>query len=436
MNKTGLIISREYSQRVAKKSFILTTLLMPLFMVAISLAPVMVMMFGGTSESTILVIDNSGLVGSKLTDGDEAKFIKTDITLDSALRRDDVSAVLVIPNGIERKEVQTPLKYYSNGPSSSLTETEIKRQVNEIVEQKRAEAYEIANIQKVLDDLRSDVNMQTVRNDKDAQEAAPAELSSILGIALTFVMYMFMLLYGQMVMTSIIEEKNNRVLEIIVSSVKPTQMMLGKIIGVGLVAVTQVLIWGLIMVLLSVFLIPAILPAEAMADVAAVNAGNITEISDSADATLISAVAALTNVGYILQIILTLLVFLVGGFLFYAAISAAIGSAVDNIQDAGQLQSFTVIPILIGMVFSMSAASDPNSTLAFWLSMIPLTSPMVMMARIPFDIPAWEIILSAVILYLSFFGAVWFAAKIYRVGIFMYGKKPNVKELIRWVKYK
>lgn len=435
-NKIGIIISREYSQRVAKKSFIITTLLLPLLMVALSAAPALIMMFGGTSESTVLVIDNSGVIGSKLADRDETKFVRADITLDSALRRDDISAVLVIPNGIERKEVQTPMKYYSNGPSSMITETQIKNQVNDIIEEQRAQSYEIANIRQILDDLRSDVSMQTVRNDKDAQEAAPAELSSGLGIALTFVMYMFMLLYGQMVMTSIVEEKNNRVLEIVVSSVSPTQMMMGKIIGVGLVAVTQVLIWGVLMMLMSAFLLPAILPASAVADIAAVNAGNMSAVSDTSDLALITAVATLTNVGFIFKLLVAMLVFLIGGFLFYSAIYAAIGSAVDNIQDAGQLQIFTVVPILIGMIFSMSAATDPNSTIAFWLSIIPFTSPMVMMARIPFDIPGWEVILSAVILYLSFLGMVWVAAKIYRVGIFMYGKKPNVKELIRWVKYK
>ena len=142
------------------------------------------------------------------------------------------------------------------------------------------------------------------------------------------------------------------------------------------------------------------------------------------------------NVGYILQIMGVLTLFLVGGFLFYASIYAAIGSAVDNIQDASQLQTVTVVPVIIGLICAMGAATDPNTPVAFWMSIIPFTSPMVMMARVPFGIPAWEIIVSLALLFISFIGMVWVAAKIYRVGIFMYGKKPTVKELIRWVKYK
>lgn len=435
MNNIGLIIDREYRQRVAKKSFIITTILMPLLMLGLMVAPALVMMFGGASESTVLVVDNSGIIGERLKDSDDTKFkVASGMSVDSALRRDDVSAVLVIPKGIERAQVKTPLKFYSNGPSSMLTETEIKSQVNDIIEDNRARSYDIENLQEILDNLHSDVAMTTVRNDKEAEETASAELSYGLGIMLTFVLYMFLLLYGQMVMTSIIEEKNNRVLEIVVSSVNPTQMMLGKIIGVGLVAVTQILIWGVLTVLMSAFLLPALLPASALADVAAVNAGNLDAVSN--DLGLIQAIAALGNVGYIVQIMGTLLVFLVGGFLFYAAIYAAIGSAVDNIQDAGQLQSVTVVPIILGLIFSMTAAADPNSSIAFWLSMIPFTSPMVMMARIPFGIQFWQIAVSAVVLYLSFLAMVWVAAKVYRVGIFMYGKKPNLKELLRWVKYK
>lgn len=435
MNNIGLIIEREYRQRVAKKSFIITTLLMPVLMFGLMLAPALVMMFAGPNESTVLVVDNSGIIADSLKSNTDTRFeVARDITVDSALRRSDVSAVLVIPDGIERPGVKTPMKYYSNGPSSMLTESEIKNQVNDIIETNRARSYDIENFQEILDNLHSDVSMTTVRNDKEAEETASAELSYGLGIMLTFVLYMFLLLYGQMVMTSIIEEKNNRVLEIVVSSVNPTQMMLGKIIGVGLVAVTQIVIWGVLTVLMSAFLLPTLLPASAAADVAAVNAGNIDAVTG--DLGLIQAAAALGNVGYIIQIMSTLLLFLIGGFLFYAAIYAAIGSAVDNIQDAGQLQTVTVLPIILGLVFSMTAAADPNTPIAFWLSLIPFTSPMVMMARIPFGIPGWEVALSAVVLYLSFFGMVWIAAKIYRVGIFMYGKKPNVKELMRWVKYK
>ena len=189
------------------------------------------------------------------------------------------------------------------------------------------------------------------------------------------------------------------------------------------------------MAAMSAFVLPAVLPAGMSADIASLEAGT-SQAALSSDIELVQALSMLGNVGYIIQLFGLLLLFLVGGFMLYSAIYAAIGSAVDNIQDAGQLQSVIVFPIIIGIILAMQAGTDPGSTLAFWTSIIPFTSPMVMMARIPFGIPAWEIALSLVILFASFFVVVWFAAKIYRVGIFMYGKKPTVRELIRWVKYK
>ena len=236
-------------------------------------------------------------------------------------------------------------------------------------------------------------------------------------------------------MTSIIEEKNNRVLEIVVSSVRPTQLMLGKICGIGLVAITQIVIWGVLLSAMSAFVLPAVLPAGVSADMAALSAEGASA-NISTDLELLQALSMLGNVAYIIQLFGLLLLFLIGGFMLYSAIYAAIGSAVDNIQDAGQLQSIVVFPIIIGIVVAMQAASDPGSSMAMWTSMIPFTSPMVMMARIPFGIPAWEIAVSLIILVISFFIVVWFAAKIYRVGIFMYGKKPSFKELIRWMRYK
>ena len=187
---------------------------------------------------------------------------------------------------------------------------------------------------------------------------------------------------------------------------------------------------------MSAFVLPALLPQSVAADVAAMNAGSVDVATLTTDSDLLGAIAVLGNVGYIIQLFGLLILFLVGGFLLYSAIFAAIGSAVDNIQDAGQLQSVIIIPIILGIMFGMMAANDPTSQLSLWMSMIPFTSPMVMMARVPFGIPGWEIAVSLVVLYLSFLCMVWLAAKIYRVGIFMYGKKPTLKELIRWARYK
>lgn len=431
-----LVIAREYRERVAKKSFLITTILMPILMLGLMVAPALIMSVGmGQSKTTVVVVDNSGVVAQKLQSDENTTFIPTDATVDSAMRRSDADAILVIPRELLTSKKPT-LKYYSNGPSSMIVESTIRSAVNDIVEERRLKDYAIENLREIMETVECDVDMSTVRLDRENTETASSELSSGLGIMLTFVLYMFLLLYGQMVMTSIIEEKNNRVLEIVVSSVKPAQMMMGKIIGVALVAVTQIVIWGVLMAVMSSTVLPAVMSDQMLADVAALNAGNTAAVSDSVDLSLLQAVAALGNVGYILQIMGVLTLFLVAGFLFYASIYAAIGSAVDNIQDASQLQTVTVLPVIIGLICAMGAATDPNTSLAFWMSMIPFTSPMVMMARVPFGIPGWEIALSLLLLVLSFVGMVWFAAKIYRVGIFMYGKKPTLKELVRWVKYK
>lgn len=435
MNNLGIVINREYRERVAKKSFIVTTLLMPLLMLALCVAPGLIMALGEQSEADVLVIDNSGRIAQNLSSDEETRFILTDITVDSAMRRDDVNAVLVIPAQIIDKKNAT-VDLYNNGASSMSLESKITDQINKTVEDIRLKSYNIENLDKILDEVKSDVKLQTTRYDREEQESTSTELSFGLGIMLTFVLYMFLLIYGQMVLTSIVEEKSNRVLELVVSSVKPAQMMLGKILGVALVAVTQIVIWAIVMSALVAFVVPAVLPAEMMSDITAVNAGNLNAVSDPDSIGVIKAAAALTNMGYMMNIMVTLALFLIGGFLFYAAIYAAIGSAVDNIQDASQLTSVVVMPVILGLILAMQAANAPESSLAFWMSMIPLTSPMVMMARIPFGIPGWEVCLSLVILAVSTLAIIWAAGKIYRVGIFMYGKKPTVKELIRWVKYK
>lgn len=436
MSKIGIIIEREYMERVKKKSFVVTTLLMPLLMLLLMALPAIIMNYVDSSATTVAVIDNSGIILPNLKNSNDLTFRPaSDATVDSAITRDGIDAVLVIPANI----IENPnaaLKYYSNGPSSVGTESGITDLINTIIETQRLKAYDIENLNTILDNVKSDISLTTVRTDKDSEESNSSMFSYAVGIGMTFVLYMFLLIYGQMVMTSIIEEKGNRVLEVVVSSVKPAQLMMGKIIGVALVAVTQMVIWGVLLALMSAYLLPALVPAEAMADVAAVQSGNFDQISDPSSIGMIQAVGMLGNVGHIITLVTLMTVFLVFGFLLYSSIFAAVGSSVDNIQDASQLTSFAVFPIIFGLIFAMVAATDPMGDIAFWMSMFPLTSPMVMVARIPFGIPAWEIGLSLLILVAGFVSMVWFAGKIYRVGIFMYGKKPSIKEIVRWIRYK
>lgn len=436
LSKVNIIIRREFMERVTKKSFIITTLLMPIVMLGLMLTPVLISMFAEGDHREVVVIDRSQTIAPSLQSNESLSFVTSESDdWQDVISRDGVNAVLVIPDDVV--DGQSAIRLYTDGPSSMMLESSITSQVNDIIEEHRLKQYDIADLSNIIAAVHSDVSLQSISYDADGGEKESSTmLSYMLGIILTMLLYMCLLLYGQMVMTSIIEEKSNRVLELVVSSVKPMQLMLGKICGIGLVAVTQILIWTVLIAGMSAFVLPAILPAGVAAEMSALNAGTADLSGMTTDIGLLQALSVLGDVSYILQLFGLLLLFLIGGFMLYAAIYAAIGSAVDNIQDAGQLQSVVIFPIIIGIIFGMTAASDPTSTMSEWMSMIPFTSPMVMMARIPFGIPAWEIAVSLVILYASFFVMVWVAGKIYRVGIFMYGKKPSVKELIRWMRYK
>ena len=415
----SLIISREYLQRVRRKSFIITTLLVPILMIGLMVAPALIAMFSTPEAKTIAVIDDTGQIFSHLQDSDEITVESYTQPLDSARADADVEAILAIgANAVDRPNQSITL-YYRGAPTLS-TDSYIQSQLKDAIEELRLRAYNIENLRQILDEINVDLSYPTVRIDKEEDTGTSSMLSYFLSLLMDLMLYTFILIYGQMVMTSIIEEKNNRVLEIVVSSVKPATLMMGKVLGIGLVAITQILIWGLIISMCTIWVVPAV--------GASVSAG--------ADAELIAAVGQLSDIGYITSLFTYMLLFFVGGYLFYSAIYAAIGSAVDNIQDASQLSTIPTLPIIIALVASMSVMQNPGSSLAFWLSMIPFTSPMTMMSRIAFDVPFWEIMLSLVLLYASFIGVIWIAAKIYRVGIFMYGKKPSFVEIIRWARYK
>ncbi len=439
MSNISLIIQREFNERVRKKSFIITTILMPVLMLALMVAPALIMRFSRGETKTIAVIDDSGLVAPKLADSEEIRFTTTDKSTDEARREfSDLFGVLWI--GSDILENPSAVKLYANSSSSLSLEESLTGQIERILEAEKLRRYNIDNLQQILDEVKTTVTLQTFRNDKSQEEETQAQSSVVAtasGYILGFVLYMFLLIYGSMVMQSVIEEKNNRVLEVVVSSVRPFDLMLGKILGVALVAVVQVLIWGVLIFAVGAIVLPQLMPAEMMAGVQAMQQGmpDAAAMGDM-DPEMLQAVAAVTDTGYILKIFVCLLLFVFGGYLLYSAMFAAVGSAVDNVQDASQLQMPVTLPIILALLMMLAVIKDPNSSLAFWFSIIPFTSPVVMMARIPYDIPLWEIVLSLVILYASFVAMVWFAGKIYRVGIFMYGKKPTFKELLKWVRYK
>lgn len=435
-NHIGIIIEREFRERVVKKSFIITTLLMPVIMLLMMAAPALIAVMSTPSEKVLAVIDESNIVLPAIVSNHPENLVICPLAepVDSALTNDKYDCVLFVGKDVAQKPKAT---LYMHDAGSMDMESAISGAIQNAVEDYRLKSYDIENLQQILDEVHADVALQTVRVTEDGEnESTSSALSFGIGLVSTFILYMFLLMYGQMVMTSIIEEKSNRVLELVVTSVKPTQLMLGKILGVGLVAVVQVAIWCVLIAAMSAIVLPMLVPDNIMSQVTMMNAGTLMPEDATVDTGLLQAISFFGSVTTILKLFGYLLVFLIGGFLFYASIFAAIGSAVDNIQDASQLQSFAVIPIIIALVFSMTVASDPNSGMAFWLSIIPFTSPMVMLCRIPFEIPGWEIALSIGLLYLSIVFMAWFAGKIYRVGIFMYGKKPTVKDLIRWSRYK
>ena len=439
MRNIGLIIMREFKERVYKKSFIITTLLMPVLMLVLSIAPALIMFFAKGETKHISVIDQSGIVADKLESNEDVVFeVVPNGDLQTELKRSleqENFGVLYI----EQDVVTNPNKVqlYTNASSSMTIEDSIADQIEDIIETERLKAHNIENLPEILKQIEVNISLTTYRNgDNEQSEATSSAASSFAGIALGFVLYFFLIIYGSIVMQSIIEEKNSRILEVLVSTVRPFDMMMGKILGVASVALTQIAIWGVLLIVISAAVIPAVIPQDVLAGVEAVQAGaDVATLTADIDHEAITALASIMDTGYISELVVLLLLFMMGGFLLYAAMYAAIGASVDQVQDAQQLTTPVTIPIIFSFIILTMIMNDPNNPLVVWCSIIPFTSPIVMIGRIPSGIPTWEIVTSLILLYATFIIMVWLAGKIYRVGIFMHGKKPSLKELYRWLKY-
>lgn len=428
MRKIGLIIQREFLERVRKKSFIITTLLMPIFMIGMMIAPSLVMLYSGSELREIVVVDKSGTIAPRLSSSEEVLFIaQNDLTKEQACStynaESNIFAVLYIAEDVA---TTGNVQLITNNPSSPVLNDLIESQIENLIERdKLRERYAITNLDTMLQDVETEINITTFENngtgDEESMESVSSEINYILGLLFGMLLYMIIILYGQMVLTSVVEEKASRVLDVMVTSCTPFELMMGKILGIASVALTQIAIWAMLILSASRFLVPSLFGAE----VAATN-----------DVMLQSVVGTLGDVGYMSSLVLYLALYILGGFLLYASLYAAAGSAVDSVQDGQQFNSVIMTPIIISLIAMMAVVNDPNSTIVFWASMIPLTSPIVMMARIPFGIAGWEIALSLVILYLSFVLTTWLAAKIYRIGIFMHGKRPSWRDLAAWLRIK
>jgi len=440
MSKIGLVLTREYTTRVRKKSFIIMTILMPALMAAMFILPAYFMAQDDTKERSIAVYDGSTILLGQLESNNytKYKFINQEEydKIKDHLKTTDYYALLVIqPNVLNTKTVQ--LISASNIPFD--LKNQIHDKIKSVIEkEKMADVIKQTNIPDLearIAATKTSINVNTIKLGESGEaKKSSTEIGMILGYIFGFVIYMFILLYGQMVMQGVMEEKQSRIVEVIISSVKPFELMMGKIIGIAMVGLTQLALWivlGFIIISGAKGLMPGAHHAASAQDIVAQAQANAPEQLDKMQDVL----SMLGSVNFPL-IIGCFIFFFIGGYLLYSSLFAAVGSAVDSQEDAQQFMMPIMMPIILAIMVMMSAIKNPEGAVAFWFSIIPFTSPVVMMARIPFGVPAWQLGLSMLVLIVTFVGMVWAAAKIYRTGILMYGKKVSWKELGKWLTYK
>lgn len=455
------IIGREYLTRVKKKSFLLITFLGPVFFAAVAVVPSLIMFFAEDKGKQVGVVDQSGIVMEKFADSEAVSY--TDYSSQPA---DSVKArfeelgldALVVISPIDSASRSVTVSAYSLQPLSVDMKESIASRVDDAVEDWRLTLYDVGDLRQIMDEVKSDVSVATYTLGEDGEERlSSSELYMIISLLLSMIIYMFIAMFSGMVMQSVIEEKASRVVEVLVSSVKATELMFGKIIGVACVALTQFLLWVVLTAVL-VTGVSAFVGFDSLMDTATVQTDQMTmmteglgvdqqameatgmampSVADMAgqDNELSAMVSTLRDLNYV-QLILGFIVYFALGYLLYASFFAAIGSAVENEADTQQLQIPVTVPLLIAFFIAFYAFKAPDSSVVFWGSMIPFTSPIVMLARIPFGVPAWELALSIVLLVVTFVACAWASAKIYKIGILMFGKKTTFKDLWKWLKQK
>lgn len=438
MKNIFLVASREFLSQVKNKAFIIMTIISPLLIVGAGGVIFWLTATNNSEVKNIAVIDQSAqfLTTFKSDENmifniytpDEAKAIK-----DTLAGSEYVSALLEIPANTDGnfKNIESNSKLSTNGNLGITDREKISGMMSSKIEEYRMKISGID--QEKLKDTNAKVSLN-VFNVKEGKEDRGVELKIALSGALTYIIFMFIMIYGVKVMRSVVEEKYNRVVEIIISSVKPFELMMGKILGTTMVAVTQFSIW-IAMTLGLLMIFPAIAASRMDMATDVMQQAQVTEANPEIMQMVAETSEILLSFNYPL-IIFTFIIYFVLGYLFYSAIFAAIGSAVDNDTDTQQFTYFPLIPMMIGLYGSFSTLQNPDGPVAFWLSMIPFTSPISMITRIPFDIPIWELVLSISILFVSTIGMIFLASKIYRIGILIYGKKPTIKEMLKWITYK
>lgn len=447
----SIIISREYLTRVKKKSFLLTTFIVPILFAAMCILPSLIMFMAKDEGKKVAVVDQSGIVVPYMTDSDAVSYVDY-----SSEDPEEMKAgfkelgldILVVVSPLDTLGKTVTVSSYSDKPLSVELKERISSNASEAVEDYRISLYDMGDLKQIMSDIEADVEVSTYTLDESGEEKiTSSEVYMIISMIFSIIIYMFIVMFSGMVMQSVIEEKASRVVEVLVSSVKATELMFGKIIGVACVALTQFFLWIVLTLVLvagfsafigfdSIMGDPA--QAEQMMEMTTQMSGtDMTEITSSMSQqggmeTILSTLQEI-NWG---QMILAFVIYFAMGYLLYASFFAAIGSAVENEADTNQLQMPVTVPLLLAFFIAIYAFNAPDSPIVWWGSMIPFTSPIVMLARIPFGVPMWELVLSVLLLVVTFVACGWASAKIYKIGILMFGKKTSFKDLWKWLRQK
>ena len=442
MNKILLILQREYITRVKKKSFIVMTVLGPILMAAIAIVPILIAKYSDDKINKIMVIDQRPEIFTTILPSSETVlFINSKISLDSAKREFDPEkfyGILYLQDDMVKNPGGAML--FTEKQANLSVTNYIENSLEKQIEQDKLKAEGID--QKTLSSIETNVNLKTLSL---KGEENSAELATIVGFICGLLIYLFIFLYGVQVMRGVIEEKTNRIVEVIISSVKPFELMMGKIIGIALVGLTQFLLWIVLTLTITTIASKVIVDPKTDAKVVAQTMktnnldqraleelGATPKIKEDA---ITKVFSQLSSINFPL-IISCFFIYFLGGYLLYSALFAAIGAAVDNETETQQFMLPVTIPLILAFIVAQSIVQNPDSQLGFWFSIFPLTSPVVMMVRIAFGVPPWELALSIGLLIAGFVGATWLAGRIYRTGILLYGKKVNYKELAKWLFYK
>lgn len=429
----GIVIKREYLNKVRKKSFLVLTFLVPVLFAALCVLPTLIMRGTKEESKVIAVVDRSGIVMESLVSNSTTQYADcSDCNLDSlksSMKDLGFDAVLGISE-LDTLQRSISADVFSTKPLGMDMTENMNSHINKAVEKYRIESYGIPGLEDIMEDVKADVKLHSFTLDEDGRETvSESGVYMLVSMLLGMIIYMFIVMFGAMVMSSVIEEKSSRVVEVLVSSVKATELMFGKIIGVAMVAVTQFLLW--IALTLVIVGAASVFAGTDFLSASAVDPSGMVQQAESSELSVITTTLANLPFG---QIIVCFLIFFIFGYLLYSSLYAAIGSAVENEGDTQQLQLPVTIPLLIGFFMAIYAFKAPDSTLVFWGSMIPFTSPIVMLARLPFGVPFWQLAVSVLVLVATSIVLAWLSAKVYKVGILMFGKKSTWKDLWKWIK--